>query len=246
MYSKFSASQFKAEVEAWERAIGDRAWPAYFLSNHDIKRHISRYAKGQWTEDRARVAAAMLLTLRGTPFLYQGEEIGMQEVWFRKGEVLDPVGRKYWPFHPGRDGARTPMQWTAAKNAGFSDAEPWLCVHRDYQTLNVAYQEKAPDSLLNFYKKLLWLRKANPALHAGTYRPCDGVPEGVFSYIREGETQRILVALNFTSKSMRFTIKPSGGNKEARLLLSHPGRDGASIRIDSVELGPYGILLAEM
>jgi alpha-glucosidase len=244
MYSKFSAKRFQAEVEAWESAVAGKGWPAYFLSNHDYKRHISRYANGKWTEARARVAAAMLLTLRGTPFLYQGEEIGMREVWFWKSEVLDPVGRKYWPFHLGRDGARTPMQWTASKNAGFSDAEPWLHVHKDYRKINVAYEEKDPDSLLNFYKKLIHLRKANPALQTGDYVALAGVPEEVFSYFREGEGQKILVALNFSEKPVHISTSSNSG--VAKKLLSHPDMADETIQLNDVELRPYGILIAEL
>jgi len=245
MFSKFSATEFKQKVEVWERAIDNRGWPAYFLSNHDYVRHISRYSKRKWTEARARVAAAMLLTLRGTPFLYQGEEIGMRNVWFWKHEVLDPIGRQYWPFHPGRDGERTPMQWTGGKNAGFSDAEPWLRVHRNHKMVNVAAEQVDSGSLLNFYKKLIRLRRENPALHSGRYVPCTGLPDSIFAYFREGEGQKILVALNFANGPQKFPVR-ANSTRSAKTILSHPQQHRDSVALDELELEPYGIMIAEL
>lgn len=245
MFSKFSAERFRTQVEVWERAITGRGWPAYFLSNHDYVRHISRYAKGRQAEARARVAAAMLLTLRGTPFLYQGEEIGMRNVWFWKHEVLDPVGRRYWPFHPGRDGERTPMQWTAGKYAGFSDAKPWLRVHGNYKKVNVAAETDDPDSLLNFYKTLIRLRKTSPALQTGSYTSCSGVPDGVFAHLREAEGQTVVVALNFTNKQVRFPMAAHGVT-HGKTLFCSPKQRGDSVNLQDVELAPYGVLLAEL
>jgi len=103
---------FKDEVKAWEEALRGKGWPVYVLSNHDEIRHLSRYARGKQTIPRAKILAAMLLTLRGTPFLYYGEEIGMINSRLKRSELMDPIGRRYWPFHPGRDGERTPMQWS--------------------------------------------------------------------------------------------------------------------------------------
>jgi alpha-glucosidase len=245
MFSPFSAERFKAEVETWEKAIGKNGWPAYFLSNHDYVRHISRYAKGKWTEARARVAAVMLLTLRGTPFLYQGEEIGMRNVWFWKHEVLDPIGRKYWPFHPGRDGERTPMQWTAGKNAGFSGAEPWLRLHKNYKTANVAVEQDDPESLLNFYKQLIHLRKANPALQTGDYIPCNETPLGVFAFFREAEGQRILVALNFTHKTARVSIA-TAGVRSGRIIFSYPRQQKDSPNLSDITLSAHAVILMEL
>ncbi|RJP16685.1 MAG: alpha-glucosidase [Candidatus Abyssobacteria bacterium SURF_5] len=243
MFSRFRAEIFKKKVETWERAIGDRGWPAYFLSNHDYVRHISRYAKGKWTEARARVAAAMLLTLRGTPFVYQGEEIGMRNLWLWKHEVLDPIGRKYWPVHPGRDGERTPMQWNSEKYAGFSTEDPWLRVHPNHKTVNVALEEKDPTSLLNFYKKLIRLRKENPALQMGDYKSFEGVPEGIFAYLREGGGQKILIALNFTQKPLQFSVGKGG---IGRVLLSPLETVNADIKPSQIKLPPCGILIAEL
>jgi len=119
---------------------------------------------------------ALLLSLRGTPFMYYGEEIGMRDIHLRRGEILDPPGQKYWPFYKGRDGCRSPMQWDAGAQAGFSTARPWLPVHPDYLQRNVAAQQADPGSLFHFTKKLLALRKAYPALRRGDYVPLETRP----------------------------------------------------------------------
>ena len=245
MFSPFSAARFKQEVTDWERAVGTRGWPAYFLSNHDNPRHISRYARGRWTLPRARVAAAMLLTLRGTPFLYMGEEIGMRNVRIPRGELLDPVGRKYWPFHPGRDGARTPMQWNGGRHAGFSSVKPWLRVHPEFERVNVEVEREDRDSLLAFYKRLIRIRRNSPALQTGDYQVCPDTPAGVFAYVRTAEDRSVLVALNFTQGWKRFALKVHGASS-GRKLLAYPETSGDATHLHNIELPPYGVLLSAL
>ena len=133
------------------------------MSNHDLPRAASRYAKGQ-DDSQSFLAMALLLALRGTPFMYYGEEIGMRDIRLTRSEILDPPGKKYWPLYKGRDGCRSPMQWNASPNAGFSTGKPWLPVNPDYTQRNVFAQQADPNSLFNFTKKLLSLRKSIPAL----------------------------------------------------------------------------------
>jgi alpha-glucosidase len=244
MNSRFSAARFRNEVEAWERAVGNRGWPAYFLSNHDNDRHISRYGRGKWTIPRARLAAAMLLTLRGTPYLYMGEEIGMENGRLRRHELLDPVGRRYFPLHHGRDGARTPMQWTAGPNGGFSSGDPWLRVNPSYPTTNVAMQEDDPDSLLTWYKRLIHTRKAHPALSVGSYSPVGGTGRGVFAFHRQDHGQKLLVLLNFSR--WRKSLSAAEGSKEwGKKVLAYPDSYGSSVPLAHIDLAPYGILILE-
>jgi alpha-glucosidase len=170
-------------------------WPTTVMSNHDLPRAASRYARGE-QDAQARIAMALLLTLRGTPFLYYGEEIGMRDISLRRNEILDPPGKKYWPVYKGRDGCRSPMQWDAGTNAGFSSARPWLPVHPDHLQRNVAEQKADPDSLFQFTRQLLALRRQYPALRRGSQEFLASRP-GTLVYQRREGSQTVLVAINF-------------------------------------------------
>jgi alpha-glucosidase len=195
----WKARAFYAVVQAWSDKLPPGAWPCWVLNNHDNRRSISRYAAGALTEPRAKVAATMLLTLRGTPFLYYGEELGLREGKIPRAEIVDPPGRKYWPFYKGRDGCRTPMPWATTLNAGFSSARPWLRVNPDYARVNVESERRDPNSLLNYYQRLIAFRRASPALQQGTYRARNQLGD-VYAYERATTDQRLLIALNFSSR----------------------------------------------
>ena len=192
-------------MQAWYDKLPDGAWPCWVLNNHDNRRSISRYAAGELTEARAKVAATMLLTLRGTPFLYYGEELGLREGNIPRAEIVDPPGLKYWPFYKGRDGCRTPMPWDTTPHAGFSSARPWLRVNSDYARVNVESERRDPNSLLNYYRRLIALRRASPALQQGTYRVLD--PAGdVYAYQRAASGQCLLIALNFSPRPTQLQL----------------------------------------
>jgi alpha-glucosidase len=199
MRCSWDARAFYKVIVDWESKLPAGAWPCWVLNNHDNPRSITRYASGLVTDARAKVAATMLLTLRGTPFLYYGEEIGMHDGKIPRDEIVDPPGRKYWPFDRGRDGCRTPMLWNAASNAGFSTVKPWLRVNPDYATRNVEAERHDPQSLLNYYRALIALRRESPALRCGTFRALNR-PIDVFVYERESNGQRLLIALNFFAR----------------------------------------------
>ncbi len=182
-------------------------WPTNVLSNHDLPRAASRYTRGE-DDAQARIAMALLLTLRGTPFMYYGEEIGMRNITLRRSEILDPIGKKYWPLYKGRDGCRSPMQWNAEAYAGFSTAQPWLPVNPDYLHRNVLAQQADPDSLFHYTRKLLSLRKEYPALQRGDYVPLPA-RAGVLAYLRTTPEQSVLVAINFKGHAVDFTA-PEG------------------------------------
>ncbi len=198
LWSPWDAAAFRARVDEMEALLPPGAQPTYVLSSHDAPRHRTRFDDPGLGADRARLAALMLLTLRGTPFLYYGEEIGMRDGEIPSDRVCDPVGKRFPGL--GRDPERTPMQWSAAANAGFTRAaDTWLPVSDDYAAVNVAAQDHDPDSLLNFYRRAIWFRKSAPALTLGSYRPLDSAPD-TFVYVREHAQQRLLVALNFSSE----------------------------------------------
>ncbi|MFZ5904451.1 MAG: alpha-amylase family glycosyl hydrolase [Chloroflexota bacterium] len=218
---RFDPRQFLRAILNWERAAGTEVWPNYVLGNHDIIRPATRFGEGFLgaermfiaqlpsgrleDDSRAKVLMALLLTLRGTPFIYNGDEIGMRELFLTHKEIMDPQGKIYWPLVRGRDGCRTPMQWDASANAGFSTARPWVRIHPDYRTRNVEAQRADPDSLLNLTRALISLRKEKRALRRGRFVPVTPQPRGALVYRRELQGEKpILVALNFSRRALRL------------------------------------------
>ena len=235
MWSPWDAAAFRAQVDQIEAALAAHAQPTYVLSSHDAPRHRTRFDDPTWGEARARLAAMMLLTLRGTPFLYYGEEIGMRDVPIPEARICDPVGKRFPAV--GRDPERTPMQWSGtARSGGFSTAEDtWLPVGPEVARVNVERQADDPGSLLSFYRRLIWYRKRTVALTRGTYRALDGPPD-TFVYLREHASQRLLVALNFGSQPRRVRLDGLGSG---RLELStDAARVNGALPQGDVELGP--------
>ena len=187
----WTAAGLRAHVEAVEAALPDGAWPSYVLGSHDERRLASRVGPAG-----ARLAAVLLLTLRGLPTLYAGDEIGTPDVDIPDDRVRDPAGVRV--PGTGRDGGRTPLAWDASPQAGFTTAaDLWLPLHETWRSVNVDAQLADSGSLLALYRRLLALRRATPALHAGTFRTVPGVPETVFGYERASGDSRALVLLNF-------------------------------------------------
>lgn len=204
--------QMAAVVAAAEARFPPGWPPAYHLSNHDMPRHASRYG-----EPTTRAAAVLLLTLRGTAVLYQGEEVGMID-----GVVPDEARHD----RLARDPARTPMQWEASPNAAFCPpgVRPWLPVAAGFETRNVAVQRGEPASLLSLYRRLVALRRGLPALRQGTYRQAEA-PEGCWAYLREAGQERLLVAINFVSEAVELEVPPG------RVVLStEPEPEGERLR----------------
>lgn len=198
---------FQRAIRNWEEALGPDRWPNYVLNNHDNLRTTTRYHMD--AQDRqARLAAMMLLTLRGTPFLYYGEEIGMRDIRLSRTEIQDPVGRRFWPFYTGRDGCRAPMQWNSSANAGFSSTTPWLKVNPDYTGRNVAGQLASDDSLLHFYRKLIAFRRENPVLQSGEQILVEEMPEKTMGFHRVQEGVDMFVLLNFGTGKASCSLPP--------------------------------------
>lgn len=203
-------------------------WPTSVMGNHDLPRVAQRYCRGE-NDAQAKIAMTLLLTLKGTPFLYYGDEIGMRNISLKRAEILDPPGRKYWPIYKGRDGCRSPMQWNDTPHAGFSDVKPWLPVHPDYLRRNVVTQRADPDSIFNLTKKLLALRRAYPALIRGDFYPIQS-PRGTLGYLRQTSQQSLLIRMNF--KNHRVTCTLPDGPWELLLATS----TGASGYLDPHEI----------
>jgi alpha-glucosidase len=199
----WDAERIIQAVNDYEAQVPNSAMPNYVLGSHDVTRLASRVGEVQ-----TRVAAMLLLTLRGVPTLYMGDEIGMLNGEITADNVQDPQGLRLG-LTQTRDYCRTPIQWDDSDYAGFSEVAPWLPVHSAYKTHNIAVQCQNPDSLLNLYKRLLWLRKATPALHRGsyTYQPSS---DNTFVYMREAEGERYLIALNMGNDETQIDLPTSG------------------------------------
>ncbi|MGK3982650.1 alpha-amylase family glycosyl hydrolase [Sorangium sp. So ce136] len=228
----WQARAVRAVVDAYEAALPPGSWPNYVLGNHDEPRIASRVG-----EDQARIAMMLLLTLRGTPTLYYGDELGMQDVPVPPDQAQDPWGKNVEGLGLGRDPERTPMRWDAGPSAGFCPpaAVPWLPVGGDVDRINVAAQRDDPRSMLTLTRRLLALRRAREALFAGAYASVDheGIPETCYVFTREAGGDRVLVALNFSNDACEVRLP---GVRLGELLVStHLDREG--------ELGEGGLAL---
>lgn len=240
LYSKWGPGHFAKIIKDWGTVLKSSDWPNYTLSNHDQRRHFSRYSKGRETHDRAKIAALMLLTLRGTPFLYYGEEIGMKSARIPKKRIQDPVGKTYWPFYAGRDNARTPMCWNHSEKAGFTTGEPWLPINNNHKIVNVEKELNDPESLLNFYKKLIKVRKERISLKLGYQEFANNNSEKTLAYYRYLNNERLLVLLNFTNKQDRFIIESSKVQSgKYRLAFSTHGKESIEVTNGIIEIVPY-------
>jgi len=244
---KFSAPVFREHIAAVE-ATGE--WPVYVIGNHDIVRSWNRYGDGQHNDEIAKDMAAMHLTLRGTPIMYYGEEIGMQNNDpTRPEDVKDPIGRRGWPKEKGRDGERTPMQWSDDPNAGFTTGVPWNPVPPTYKTYNVADELKDPNSILNWYKGLLALRRANPALLDGDYIALNENDPNVLSYLRKTKNDALLVAINMSAASQTVNFKLSKQRlsaKSAKTLLTTQSSLQNNSNVAQLSLEPFAVYIAAL
>jgi alpha-glucosidase len=234
---RWDARTIQQAVNHYESCLPSYGWPNWVLGNHDNPRIASRIGVPQ-----ARVAAMLLLTLRGTPTLYYGDEIGMCDVPIPPDLVQDPFEKNVPGMGLGRDPQRTPMQWDSSPHAGFTAAgvKPWLPIAGDCAANNVAAQREDPASMLNLYRRLIDLRRSEPALTIGAYEPFGDPHDAVVSYVRRHNGRRLLVALNLTNDPQSLPLGQPG-----RLALStDPARTDAAFR-DSIGLFPNeGLIVA--
>ena len=241
---KLSPADFRKQIADIDGAGG---WPVYVLSNHDKVRHYVRYGDRQHDDAIAKLMAGLYLTLRGTPIMYYGEEIGMtNNDPTRKEDVKDPIGKTGWPQEKGRDGERTPMQWSDSDNAGFSKAKPWLPVPPSYTTHNVSSELKDPDSILSFYKQLLALRHQNRALLDGQYMPLNQDDPNVLSYLRKYKDEAVLVVLNMSASPQKaaFDLSQAGfATPKASVLLTTDAQFAKPGALQQLALQPFGVYI---
>jgi alpha-glucosidase len=245
----WSAERFKRSATDWYAALPDGAWPNFTLSNHDQLRAARRYRsripgrRGRLeTDARCRVLCAMLLCLRGTPFIYYGEEIGLRGGSLKRSELRDPAGLSTWPLPFGRDPERRPMQWNGSPNSGFSSAKPWLPLDADYRERNVDAQLEDPGSLLSFYSRLIRLRKSNTALLSGEIRFMPS-PRGVLAFQRTAKSgsERVVVHLNFSRRKKRIRLPV-----KAAVLFGTHRKPEEALTLGDIVLFPFEVLLAQL
>ena len=237
------ARAFHEALSRNESALRSDTQPCYALSNHDRDRHATRYGGGPESDARAKVAALLLLTTRSTPFIYYGEEIGMQNTPIPRAEVQDPYGKRYPRL--GRDPERAPMQWSAEANAGFTTGRPWLRLNKDYRKRNVAAQQPDPDSVLSFYKQVIRFRRESVALRRGKYEPVIRRPVNVLAYVRRAPEQIMLVALNFTGRKTSAAIDKTLLAKNWWLRLTSVPGEGERLKEGKVTLAPFEACVLE-
>jgi len=247
-------------------ALPVRGWPCNTLGNHDCSRIHTRFGDRIHDAELARLNAALVMTLRGTPFLYNGEEIGMTDLiitdptklrdtmatWYYDQSVnelnVEAAEAAVRAGEMTRDKNRTPMQWSSGPNGGFSPlhVETWLPVNPNYaEAINVKDQQDNPASLLNFYKRLIRVRKSAPALLEGEYTPLAVRSKEYFAFLRITGEQTVLVVLNYSDQRQELKLKVPGF-KTARVLFSSSGRSKADETLTSLTVGAFEALIAEL
>jgi len=216
MSTPWTPTAVAALIQAYERALPKGGWPNWVLGNHDRSRVASRLGCEQ-----ARVAAMLLLTLRGTPTIYQGEEIGMTDVAISPEQVVDPWEKNVPGLGLGRDPVRTPLPWDASPKGGFTSGEPWLPLGPEHDRVNVASEARDPQSMLSLYRALLALRRREEALVTGQWEPV-AAGEQVLLYERRRGSRAVGVALNMTAKASEASI----AGPATVLLSTHLDRTG--------------------
>jgi len=246
---KMDVAKFRERINQAETELGGNV-PLIVFDNHDNPRLDVRYGDGVHNTEIERVIATILFESRGASLFYYGDAIGMKTTPpARREDVKDPVGKVMWPFFKGRDGERTPMQWNDTANAGFTTSDnPWLPVPPTYKTVNVAKEEKEPDSMLKWYKAIIELKKTNEAMARGDETMLDVSNDKVLSWMRQApDGKQVVMSCNFTADPQTVNLAAGGNLKgtHANTLLKSPGgTDPASL--DAVELQPFGVYIGEV
>jgi len=234
---KFKLSKFKKVMSKWQ-SLPETCWNSLYLENHDQPRTLPRFVKDlRYRKEGAKMLAVMLLMQKGTPYIYQGQEIGMTNCDFRDDEYIDimakkifSIGKKFPPFKPiaryamkrrARDHARTPMQWSIGENAGFSSHTPWMKVNPNYRDINVEESISDSDSIYNFYKELLKFRKSNEIIINGTYREFYPESDDLYIYERDLNGDKLFIITNFRNYNVDFGLPEELEFTQSKLKISN-------------------------
>lgn len=249
----FNLVKMKRAFTEWQEKLQGKAWNALYIENHDHPRIISRYGSEDYRVESGKMLAAMYILQRGTPFIFQGQEIGMVNTELPEIEMFKDVmaknnlrvASKFMPrskamkllSRSSRDNARTPFQWSSAPNGGFSSAEPWFAINPNYREINAESQEDDPDSLLNFYRALLKFKKETPVAVWGDYTEYFPKDRNFYVYERSHEGKRLLVICSFTKKALRFTAPEGIELSRGRLVFSN--YEGCFVIMNGFTSKPY-------
>ena len=233
----FSLRKMKRAFSGWQTGLEGKGWNMLYIENHDHPRMVSRYGSEKYRRESAKMLCAMYMFLKGTPFVYQGQEIGMTN-WYPESPLMYEDVQTRWQYNNvgtkksdkkrlkvlwngSRDSARTPVQWSSEENAGFTTGKPWFYVNENYKEINVAEQENDPDSVLNFYREAIKLRKSLSVVRHGNYVEHFKGSSKVYTYTREDKSQKLLVVCSFTDMAVKMKA-PSGFDLgKATLVLSN-------------------------
>ena len=231
----FSLRKLKKAYSAWQNGLEGRGWNMLYIENHDHPRMVSRYGSERFREASAKMLAVSYLFQKGTPFIYQGQEIGMTN-WYPSDPAMYEDVQTRWQYenvatgkspekrlkrlwHGSRDSARTPVQWDDSANAGFTTGTPWFYVNENYKEINVASQEKDPNSVLNFYRDAIRLRKELSCVRHGNYKEYGKYSSKLYTYTREDAAQKILVVCSFSEHAVNWKSPAGFAMDDAELIL---------------------------
>mgnify|MGYP004605426873 FL=1 len=254
VHTPFRLRKMKKAFSSWQYALYGRAWNSLYLENHDHARIINRYGNVKYHKESGKMLATMCYLQCGTPFIYQGQEIGMLNIkidsldkykdvlTFNNYKIFKKLGISDEKFlkianRSSRENARTPMQWSGAKYAGFSDEKPWFELNPNYKKINVEEQEKDPDSILNYYRRLIKLRKENEIFIYGDYKEHNKLSGSLYVYERNYEGRRAIIICSFKEKGIKFTAPQGFDLSKGELVLCNYGT--ADIKDNSFVTRPY-------
>jgi alpha-glucosidase len=249
-HDKLDATSLRTHLEEVATQVHG-SQPLIVFDNHDNVRSIDRYGDGVHDDQINKVLGAVLFTAKATALMYYGEELGMRTTTpARKEDVKDPIGITGWPKEKGRDGERTPMQWTAGPQAGFStNPHTWLPIPPNYKTINVAVESHDPNSQLNWYERIIALRRTNPALHDGSMTMLDTSNPSVLSYVISNGSSSVIIVLNCTSQAQTISLDLAAagvtGTKVNTLLTDDPALQKTK-SLNSITIAPYSSWIASI
>ena len=233
----FNLRKLKRTYTKWQTELDGKGWNMLYIENHDHPRMVSRYGSEKYQVESAKMLAVSYLFQKGTPFIYQGQEIGMTNWYPSDPEMYEDVQTRWQYFnvatkaspkkrlqrlwYGSRDSARTPVQWSSEEHAGFTTGTPWFYVNENYKSINVADQEKDENSVLNFYRKAITLRKELTSVKNGSYKEYDKLSGKLYTYSREDENEKLLVVCSFHDGNVKFRAPKGFDLSTAELVLNN-------------------------